>query len=104
LSGRWTSVPPPEDKVSELPIIGDDSAIFSYSRDAVELVNGLGSVGDTSLRTKIYYKFKNLGYRFRKVIHPAATVAKDCSLGEGVQILAVMFISHQAAHCLVGFT
>ncbi len=78
---------PPEDGAFELLIIGDDSAISTYSSDAVELVNGLGSVGDTSLCTKICYKFKNLGYRFRKDIHLTATVTKDCILGEGVKIL-----------------
>lgn len=76
------------DVSTDLPIIGDDSVISAYSCDAVELVNGLGSVGDTSLRTDIYNKFKNLGYSFRQIIHPAATVAKDCILGEGVQIMA----------------
>ncbi len=74
--------------VGELPIIGDDSAIFDFACDAVKLVNGIGSVGDTSLRTNIFNKFKNLGYSFRSVIHPNAIVAENCYLGEGVQVMA----------------
>lgn len=77
----------------ELPIIGDDSAVFDYSCDAVELVNGLGSVGDTRLRTDIFNKFKNWGYSFRSVIHPAAVVADTCVLGEGVQVMAGVIIN-----------
>ncbi len=86
--GALDKFPNLNDERAELPIIGDDSAIRAYSSDDVELVNGLGSVGDTHLRTNIFNKFKNLGYHFRQVIHPAATVAGDCVLGEGVQILA----------------
>lgn len=82
------SAPLPVDRAGDLPIIGDDSAISAYSNDAVELVNGLGSVGDTALRASIYYKFKKLGYGFRQVIHPAAIIASDCILGEGVQVMA----------------
>ena len=78
----------PIDRDDSIPIIGDDSAIHAYSNDAVELVNGLGSVGDTSQRAGIYEKFKELGYSFRTLVHPAATVAKDCALGEGVQVMA----------------
>ena len=71
-----------------LPVIGDDSAISEYPSDTVELVNGLGSVGNMNLRTGIFSRFKNLGYRFRSVIHPSAIIAHDCELGEGVQVLA----------------
>lgn len=80
--------PSQEDEAAELPVIGDDSAISAYSCDAVELVNGLGSVGDTSLRTDIFSKFKKQGYSFRSIIHPSAVVSPDCALGEGVQIMA----------------
>lgn len=73
---------------SDLPIIGDDSAISEYPSNTVELVNGLGSVGNMKLRTGIFTKFKNLGYCFRNVIHPSAIIAHDCELGEGVQVLA----------------
>ena len=72
----------------DLPIIGDDSAISEYPSDTVELVNGLGSVGNMNLRTSIFSRFKKLGYRFRSVIHPSAMIAHDCELGEGVQVLA----------------
>lgn len=86
--GALDKCPSPVDRTGSIPIIGDDSAICTYSSDAVELVNGLGSVGDTSQRVGIYDKFKKLGYSFRTLVHPAATVAKNCELSEGVQVMA----------------
>lgn len=86
--GMLDKCPSPCEGVGELPIIGDDNAIFDYTCDSVELVNGIGSVGDTSLRTIIFNKFKNLGYSFRSVIHPRAIVAENCDFGEGVQVMA----------------
>lgn len=77
-----------EREPSSLPILGDDSAIDAYPCDSVELVNGLGSVGDTSLRKKIFDRFKQHGYAFRPVIHPSAIIARDCVLEEGVQVMA----------------
>ena len=94
----------PEAVTDSLHIIGDDSAIFDYSCDAVELVNGIGSVGDTGLRKNIFNKFKKLGYSFRSVIHPSAIVAEDCVLEEGVQVMAGAVINpgtHIAADTIV---
>lgn len=73
---------------ADLPILGDDSAIGAYPCASVELVNGLGSVGDTSLRKNIFDRFKQQGYTFRSVIHPSAIIARDCVLEEGVQVMA----------------
>lgn len=102
--GVLDKCPPSEDRTGKLPIIGDDRAIFDYSCDAVELVNGIGSVGDTGLRTNIFNKFKKLGYSFRSVIHPRAIVAEDCVLEEGVQVMAGAVINpgtHIAADTIV---
>lgn len=75
-------------EVTDIPILGDDCAIFDYPSDAVELVSGIGSIGNTGLRTDIFNRFKNLGYSFRSVIHPNAIVSENCYLGEGIQIMA----------------
>ncbi|SFH76277.1 UDP-perosamine 4-acetyltransferase [Selenomonas ruminantium] len=84
---------PKGDRTSRIPILGNDSTIHAYATDAVELVNGIGSVGDTSLRAAIYNKFKKLGYSFRTVVHPAATMARDCDLSEGVQVMAGVVVN-----------
>ncbi len=71
-----------------VPVIGSDSDVQQYPPDKVELVNGIGSIGATALRQKVYEKFKRQGYCFSQVIHPSAVVSRRAELGEGVQILA----------------
>ncbi|MDT8903839.1 acetyltransferase [Anaeroselena agilis] len=80
------------DKVLGIPVIGDDAAVFAHSPANVELVNGLGSIQSTESREKVYNKFKQAGYSFSVVIHPAATVAPDVRVGEGVQVMAGVVI------------
>ncbi len=79
----------------DIPVIGTDSDVQRYSAENVELVNGIGSVGPTFLREKVYQNFKNQGYKFRQVIHPNAVVSPRAKLGEGVQVMpgAVINIS-----------
>ena len=71
-----------------IPIIGSDSDVERYSPDEIELINGIGSIGSTALRKRIYEKFKVQGYRFRQVIHSNAVVSRRAALGEGVQVVA----------------
>lgn len=75
-------------KLSDIPLIGNDEVIFGFATRSVLLVNGLGSIGDTSLRKKIYQDFKSRGYQFATVIHPSAVMASDVLIGEGAQIMA----------------
>lgn len=79
---------PPSDVSLEIPILGADDSISKYPVDDVELVNGIGSVGNTNLRAKLFAQFKGLGYRFRILVHPSAVVAQNCELDEGVQVMA----------------
>lgn len=71
-----------------IPIIGDDNRILEYNPMEIELVNGIGSTGQTSLRQRIFKNFKNKGYNFASVIHPSAIISRDAAFGEGVQIQA----------------
>lgn len=73
---------------SEVDVLGSDEVICEYDPDNVFLVNGVGSVGDNSLRKKLFQKFKAKGYRYLTLIHPSAIVATDVFLSEGVQVMA----------------
>ncbi|TLS66735.1 acetyltransferase [Mariprofundus erugo] len=77
-------------KASRMPVeyLGDDSSIRKYSSTDVELANGLGSVGSQNLRSMVYNRFKERGYRFTTLIHPAAIVAADAEFEEGCQVMA----------------
>jgi sugar O-acyltransferase (sialic acid O-acetyltransferase NeuD family) len=73
-------------------VLGDDDCIGGYKPTEIEVVNGIGSVGDPSLRIKIYKAMKDKGFSFAAVIHPSATISGDTSLGEGVQVMARVVI------------
>lgn len=66
----------------------DDNALLQRRAESIALVNGVGGVGDTAPRRQVFEKFKQRGFRFLTVRHPAAVVAGDALLGEGVQIMA----------------
>ena len=71
-----------------VPVLGGDELVSGFANDAICLVNGVGSVGLPTRRQKLFEKFKRLGYKFAKVIHPTAVVASDTVVDEGGQIMA----------------
>ncbi len=72
----------------KIPYLGTDEVVENYDPQECLLVNGLGSVGDTTKRRNVWLKFKEKGYSFARVVHPSAIIAADVSLGEGVQVMA----------------
>ncbi len=79
-----------------VPVIGDDDEVLKHSPEVIDLVNGVGSVGDLTLRKKIYSFFKNKGYIFKSVIHKSAIISNRTMLLEGVQILPRTVINTEA--------
>ncbi|MDI6880641.1 MAG: acetyltransferase [Desulfitobacteriaceae bacterium] len=71
-----------------VPVLGTDEIVSNYAPQAVQLVNGVGSVQDISKRKDIFVNFKQLGFNFAEVIHRTAVVSGWTSLGEGVQLMA----------------
>jgi sugar O-acyltransferase (sialic acid O-acetyltransferase NeuD family) len=71
-----------------IPIICDDPGVKQYPAESVVLVNGIGGVKDTTLRTEVFTRFKMWGYVFSRVIHSAAVISADTLLDEGVQVMA----------------
>lgn len=76
------------DRIAGVLILGTDEEVTRFSCDAVELVNAVGSIGPTAARASIYKRFSRMGYRFATLVHPAAVIASDARLGEGVQVMA----------------
>ncbi|WP_296028666.1 acetyltransferase [uncultured Treponema sp.] len=83
-------------RIYNIPIIGTDDCILRYSAEEILLVNGIGSIGNMSLRRKIYKRFSALGYKFMSVIHPSAVISSRSVLNEGVQVLAGTIINAEA--------
>lgn len=68
--------------------IGDDSIVFQFAPSSVELVNGIGALPESTLRSRLTSVFRKKGYRFAAVIHPQTVIAPDVRLAEGVQLMA----------------
>ncbi|CAA7614389.1 acetyltransferase [Magnetospirillum sp. SS-4] len=75
-----------------LPVLGGDDRILP----GWLLVNGIGSVADPGLRMRVERSFGQRGFCFLTVIHPAASVARGVSSGEGCQIMAGAVIQADA--------
>jgi UDP-perosamine 4-acetyltransferase len=75
-------------RVMDVEIVGTDSSVESFAPGDILLVNAVGSVYSISARRTLYERFKTLGYTFTSVIHPAALIASDVRIDEGVQVMA----------------
>ena len=80
------------DNVLGVNILGGDEAVLAYLSDEVELVNGVGSIGEAAPRRLLYEKFKKAGFSFASVVHPSAVIAGGVHLEEGAQVMAGVVI------------
>lgn len=87
------------ERLFDIPILGGDLYIKKFAAEEIDLVNAIGSIAIPDLRERIYLRFKELGYSFRTVIHPAAVISPYAILDEGVQVMAGAVIQ---AGCEVG--
>lgn len=83
-----TSINEDRKELFGIPIIKDEDVFNKYKSNEVLLINGIGSVGSTKTREKIFLMFKQKGFIFDTVIHQSSIVSKRAIIGEGVQILA----------------
>jgi sugar O-acyltransferase (sialic acid O-acetyltransferase NeuD family) len=79
-------------RLDDVPVIGDDGAVYARSGDDVLLVNGQGNVPRLSAsglhrRRAVFMKFVERGYTFMSVVSPDAIVSPRAVIGAGAQIL-----------------
>lgn len=74
--------------IPSIPFLGDDEALLRFAPSSVVLINGIGSTARPDLRRDIFLRFKQMGYRFGTVVHPAAILPSDIVLGDGAQVMA----------------
>lgn len=65
----------------------NDNAILDFPPNEVELVNGIGAMPYSGLRTKIHLEFKSKLYQFATVIANSAHVSTNAALAQGAQVL-----------------
>ncbi len=71
-----------------LPVLGGDEALEALSPEDIGLINGVGQTVGGAVRRQIYERFRSHGFVFPSLVHPAAWVAVETSLGDGVQVMA----------------
>jgi UDP-perosamine 4-acetyltransferase len=69
-------------------VLGDDDVLKGIDPGGVLLANGIGSVGDTGLRTTLFERYRAMGFAFPRLVHPSAVVSVTAQLGAGCQLLA----------------
>lgn len=69
-------------------VAGDEGVLLKLGPEQVYLVNGVGSIGTTDLRRRIFDRFKAAGFEFLQVLHPKAIISKEVTILEGSQIMA----------------
>lgn len=87
-----------------IPSLGHDERIAQFDKEEVRLVNGLGSVGDSTFRRQLFATWRSCGYHFATVVHPSAIISPNVQLHEGVQLMAGAVIQtgvHIAANTIV---
>lgn len=77
-----------DDRGIDLPYLGGDDVVETYDPEDVELVNGIGAVGDTGARRGLFDRFAARGFRFPALVHPRAIVSRHASVADGAQIMA----------------
>jgi len=79
------------------PVIGDDSALARFDSRDVSLTNGVGSVGDCTLRRQVQTRLESRGWKFGTVRHPSAVVSPFARVATGAQLLAGSIIQVRAS-------
>lgn len=82
----FTDISPSPPLLGRIPYLGDDLVVLGMDRRDVCLANGIGSVGDPSLRRRIFEDFQGKGYDFPPVISKNAYISPFASLGQGTVI------------------
>ena len=68
-------------------VLGDDDWLERHGSTGVQLVNGIGSAGPTTVRRKVFDRFAAVGFGFITLVDPHADHDRDLEIGEGSQIL-----------------
>jgi len=85
---------PEGESVLGVKVIGGDEKLKGLFEEGIESAFiGIGSIGDCSLRKKIYDELKRIGFRLPVIVHPKAIVADDVEIGDGTFVAAGAIIN-----------
>lgn len=77
-----------------VPIIGDDNILQQLYNEGVEYAFiGIGALNNIEVRSLIYRKLKNIGFKLPVLIHKHAVVSQYSNIGEGTCVMAGAIIN-----------
>ena len=79
--------PDPSTALVGVTYLGADSTLAELPADEILLVNGVGSVGDLTLRSRVFIDAVRRGFAFASVVDPRATVRPSARVGHGAALL-----------------
>jgi sugar O-acyltransferase (sialic acid O-acetyltransferase NeuD family) len=101
LAGVVDAALEPGKDVLGVPVLGGDEALTdAVARGITHAVNGVGSIGDLSVRAVVFERLLAAGLGCPAVVHPAAWVDPSATVSDGAQVLAQAYVGATAS---VGF-
>ena len=88
-----------QNPISNVEYLADDELINACNKHDYILLNGVGQKIRCNLRAHIFRKFKSLGFKFQKIVHPYSFVDPSSEVSEGVQVMAGAVIQND---CVIG--
>jgi len=86
-----------ESEVSGVRVFGDDSSLRElYLQGVRNAFIGVGTVGDSESRIRVYELARKHGFQIVRAIHPTAVVATSAEIGDGATIMANAVINPDA--------
>jgi len=93
------------EKVLGVPVAGTDADLLKFFKKGIKYCFiAVGSVGDPSLRAKLFDLGCKAGFSFPNLVHPKAIISSHASLGEGNYIAPGAIINAGARigdHCII---
>lgn len=71
-----------------IAVLGGDEVLDSVDPASVGLVNCVGQLVGSSIRGRIFDRFKARGFSFPALVHPTAWIDPSVVLNEGAQVMA----------------
>lgn len=71
-----------------LPVFDQEILLKKYNVKSIFLVNGIGSVNISALRSEQFKQLKKMNHDFYTITHPTSYYSDDVMIGEGSQLLA----------------
>lgn len=73
---------------NDVSYFAHDEDVFTFNKNDIKLVNGIGSLPGGTLRASIFNYFGSYGYKFETIVAPRSIVSSYAKLHEGVQVMA----------------